>query len=74
MFSRRLELRPGPATFFKEKGLFAIFLAELMKLKRNLAIGQISSPLTFLSDMTFLLSCDDSFPENSKYLRNCQRV
>ena len=46
-------LKPGyiGQGFFKKKGLFAIFLAITMKLKRNLAHGQISSSvLTFLSE------------------------
>ena len=51
-------LRPGSGAFFKEKCLFAIFLATMMKLKRNLAHGPISLPLTFLSDTGVSYNCD----------------
>ena len=43
-------LRPGSGAFFKDKCLFTIFLATMMKLKRSLAHGKMSPSLIFLSD------------------------
>ena len=40
--------------FFKEKCLFAIFVATMMKLKRNLPHG-LSSSLTFKVTMAILM-------------------